>query len=125
MSTFGKKALIWWNYEDHSHESALRFNSTKKDIQLAILEKWYPIGSKCRIYYNEKNTGSMVYEIVGYTEYMSYWNIKVRSVNLPSGKNSLVSYDQTDSKHPMRVALDDSVKLSIKRDNKLEKLNIN
>ena len=113
MSTFGKKAFIWWNYEDHSHDGSLRFNSTKKDIQLAILQKWYPIGSRCKIYYNVGNIGSIVYEIIGYTEHLSFWNLKVKS-----------EHYQEDTKHPMRIVLDPSVILSIKRDNKLEKLNI-
>ena len=43
MSTFGNKALIWWNYHTRDRAALLRFNTTPKDLQLKILEKWYPI----------------------------------------------------------------------------------
>jgi hypothetical protein len=41
MSTFGKKHLLKWDY---FNSDPLRFNRTKKELQLDILEKWYPIG---------------------------------------------------------------------------------
>ena len=46
MSTFGNKALIWWDYYKRDRPELLRFNSTPKDLQLKILEKWYPINMK-------------------------------------------------------------------------------
>jgi hypothetical protein len=45
MSTYGKKALAYWDYESKSDpEQMLTYNRTAKDMQLKILEKWYPIG---------------------------------------------------------------------------------
>jgi hypothetical protein len=48
MSTFGKKSLIWWDYDDDSRQNAIRFNHTDSEMQLKILKKWYPIGNRCR-----------------------------------------------------------------------------
>lgn len=42
MSYFGKKSLIWWDYEDHTKENALRYIHTNEELQLNILKKWYP-----------------------------------------------------------------------------------
>jgi len=39
-----KEALTWWNYHDSDRAAVLRFNLTPKELQLKILEKWYPIG---------------------------------------------------------------------------------
>ncbi len=48
MSTYGKKALTYWNYEEKSgQEEMLRFNSTSHNLQEEILKKWYPIGFTC------------------------------------------------------------------------------
>ena len=48
MSTYGKKALTHWNYEEKSSQDEMyRFNSTPHNIQKEILKKWYPIGFTC------------------------------------------------------------------------------
>jgi hypothetical protein len=47
MSTFGKKALAFWNYESNETN---RFSKTPVEIQLQILEKWYPIGWRCKFF---------------------------------------------------------------------------
>ena len=65
MSTFGRKALIWWDYENHSKENALRYNHTPPEIQLQILHKWYPIGMKFK---NITNLGVMH----GYNNIITY-----------------------------------------------------
>jgi len=45
MSTYGKKALIYWNYEEKkAGEELQRFDRTPHDLQEEILKKWYPIG---------------------------------------------------------------------------------
>ena len=41
MSTFGKKALENWDY---NASERIRFVKSDTDLQLQILEKWYPIG---------------------------------------------------------------------------------
>lgn len=47
MSTFGKKSLSWWNYNTNGDKLiSQQFRNTDSDLQLNILEKWYPIGTK-------------------------------------------------------------------------------
>ena len=41
MSTFGKKALLNWNYNSGDTQ---RYFNTDKELQLEILKKWYPVG---------------------------------------------------------------------------------
>ena len=70
MSTFGKKALNNWKYQ-YSEENFQRFNRTPIEIQLEILEKWYPIGMECNKYdkfFKKYQNGKHVitgYEIIG------------------------------------------------------------
>ena len=47
MSTFGKKALVFWEYDSNETN---RFSKTPIKIQLKILEKWYPIGWRCKFF---------------------------------------------------------------------------
>jgi hypothetical protein len=47
MSTFGKKALVFWDYDSNETN---RFSKTPIEIQLHILEKWYPIGWRCKFF---------------------------------------------------------------------------
>ena len=47
MSTFGKKALVFWDYDSNETN---RFSKTPIEIQLQILEKWYPIGWRCKFF---------------------------------------------------------------------------
>ena len=72
MSTFGKKALIWWDYHNRDRAELLRFNSTPKDIQLQILEKWYPIGMMVGLGSDRYN-----YEIVEYISHLTFFQVKV------------------------------------------------
>ena len=66
MSTFGKKAIKYWDYQ-YTEDKAMTFNKTPIETQLEILEKWFPIGMPCVKYdrffkkYDDKK-----YEIVGY-----------------------------------------------------------
>ncbi len=74
MSNFGKKSINWWDwdiYDSHlpHHLSDLgRWHRTDKDIQLLILNKWYPIGML-------SNDG---WVITGYIEMLYGWNLKVK-----------------------------------------------
>ena len=72
MSTFGNKALIWWDYHTRDRAALLRFNSTPKDIQIKILEKWYPIGMKVGL-----GPDKYDYEIVEYIQHFTYWSVRV------------------------------------------------
>ena len=66
MSTLGKKAITNWEYQ-YSEEKFQRFNRTPIEIQLEILEKWYPIGMPCFKYDKFfKKYSSILYEVVGY-----------------------------------------------------------
>lgn len=68
MSTFGKKALLSWNYNSGD---SLRYVNTDKEIQLEILKKWYPIGEKFYRY------GDLV-EIVDYVlKFNSYFIVYI------------------------------------------------
>lgn len=77
MSTYGKKALIWWDYNDSSQESALRYAHTPKEIQLQILKKWYPIGTRIKGYnYLNKSFSKRIHNIIGYEETAVGWSIR-------------------------------------------------
>ena len=98
MSTFGNKALIWWDYHTRDRAALLRFNATPKDIQIKILEKWYPIGMKVGL-----GDGKYNYEIVEYTQHMTYWNVRVvlkiegsLMNNMASNRNPLGLYPSPD-----------------------------
>jgi len=66
MSTFGKKAIDNWKYQ-YSEEKFQRFNRTPIEIQLEILERWYPIGMPCFKYDKFfKKYDNTLYEVIGY-----------------------------------------------------------
>lgn len=66
MSTFGKKAITNWEYQ-YSEEKFQRFNRTPIEIQLEILERWYPIGMPCFKYDKFfKKYDNTLYEVIGY-----------------------------------------------------------
>jgi hypothetical protein len=67
MSTFGKKALEVWDYD---YKDKHRFVASPKNIQLAILEKWYPVGESGYF----KNTMTEI-EISAYAEYTSHYGV--------------------------------------------------
>ena len=62
MSTFGKKALVFWDYDSDEWK---RFSKTPVDIQLQILEKWYPIGYMCK-FFAPTYPSDRVYQIKDY-----------------------------------------------------------
>ncbi len=84
MSTFGKKALLNWDYNSDDKK---RYLKTNKNIQLEILKKWYPIGET---FYTKNSTEG--YIITEYEEYMGFYLIKgydiTRKCNWP-GTNPL------------------------------------
>ena len=73
MSTFGNKSLIWWNYHTRDRDALLRFNSTSKDLQLKILEKWYPIDMMVGL-----GDDRYKYKIVKYVEHLTFYSIKYK-----------------------------------------------
>ena len=98
MSTFGNKALIWWDYHTRDRAALLRFNATPKNIQLQILEKWYPIGMKVGLGDSKYN-----YEIIEYVQHLTYWSVRVALKvegslmnNMRSDRNPLGLYPSPD-----------------------------
>jgi hypothetical protein len=115
MSTFGKKALSYWDYDDNSKKNVMRFNHTNSELQLEILKKWYPIGCRCR-----KRSSDMSYswEIIGYDITIGgYYVIKVKNVD-----NNNYFYTLESSFITLRTEISpDDIKI-IKRESKLNKL---
>ena len=112
MSTFGRKALVWWNYDIKSRKEFVRFNHTPKDIQLSILEKWYPVGLEVCLYkpLSMPPTTSKTYTIDGYVDTLGGYRISV-------------IYDSVSSTHhPMNVSPTDEYRKMINRDNKLKEI---
>ena len=121
MSTFGKKSLNWWDYDDNSQ--SLRFNHTDLEIQLEILKKWYPVGSLCRekerINYRTLRAPGWSWEITGYTKAIGgYYVIDVKWVG---GENDIM-YNRKSSFNIFRTELSPDDIKRIKREAKLSKL---
>ena len=51
-----------WDYE-FTDQHTIRFNRTPKDIQIKILEKWYPIGMEVTMIGNP-----LTFSVCGYSE---------------------------------------------------------
>ena len=111
MSYFGKKALRWWNYYDHSKEQFIRFNNSTKEIQLGILKKWYPIGTPFKL------TSLGIY-------YKSIFYIKDYKLNQNGVYNIeyIDNFSKSKEKNPILINVDDEFIKSIKREYKIEKL---
>ena len=71
MSTYGKKSLVYWDY---SNVDIKRFLKSKKEVQLMILKKWYPIGEKCQYYQMFSNKLENA-TISAYSEYVSFYSV--------------------------------------------------
>jgi hypothetical protein len=86
MSTFGKKSLLKWDYDSFDY---LRYNHTPKNMQLKILEKWYPLNSDFQYYTpfdKEKNGNGVRVKIIEHIETQSSWLIRFK-----------YSFDKTDN----------------------------
>ena len=123
MSTFGRKALVWWDYEDNSKQNVMRFNHTDLDIQLKILEKWYPIGLRCRekekFNYRTPRSPQYTWEITGYAKSVGgYYVIKVKWVG---GENDIM-YNRKTTFTTLRTEINPEDIRRIKREAKLAKL---
>jgi len=118
MSTFGRKSLIWWDYEDRTKVNAIRFNHTPMDIQLEILEKWFPIGSKCdvyREYHQVAKTHKFDKHIIGYVKHTCYYSIKIES-------DVKAKFITTKNVNPSNIILHPNELKKIKRESKLDRL---
>jgi|JI10StandDraft_1071094.scaffolds.fasta_scaffold2539791_2 hypothetical protein len=100
MSTFGKKALAYWDYNS---KEGNRFVRSDKNLQLEILKKWYPIGEIGII----KDNGTRI-KIEAHVEYVSYYLVGISFID----KNSTGS-----STNPLNITL-----TTIERNRVIEKL---
>ncbi len=98
MSTFGNKALIWWDYHTRDRATLLRFSATPKDLQIKILEKWYPIGMMVGL-----GDGKYNYKITEYVQHLTFWSVRVALKaeesllnNMKSDRNPLGLYPSPD-----------------------------
>ena len=110
MSTYGKKALSYWDYDGANEKEELaRYNSTPHNLQEEILKKWYPIGMTCEKTSkgSDKYYGS--YVVAGYIKYGYGWRLNVTDAQ-----------NYTTTLHPGTVRPDEQWR----RDEKLEKLGI-
>jgi hypothetical protein len=112
MSTFGNKALIWWDYHTRDRAALLRFNATPKNIQLQILEKWYPIGMKVGLGYSKYN-----YEIIEYVQHLTYWSVRVAL----KAEGSLMNNMRSD-RNPLGLYPSPDWEKQLKRQYKLDRL---
>jgi hypothetical protein len=111
MSTFGRKSLVWWDYENRSKENAIRFNHSPMDIQLSILEKWYPIGTKCNYMFSIHSNITIYPSVISrYEKCSSYYRIVVSQRGIESSA----------SPFKLKISPDDIKR--IKRESKLSKL---
>ena len=107
MSTFGKKALLNWDYRSIEKK---RFNNSDKNLQLEILKKWYPIGEHCYIH---DSPMKFRYTIIGYEEHLTFHSI-------------IIGYTQAGQllkdrvMHPLNLYL--PMEILIKRDKIIENL---
>jgi len=117
MSTFGKKALSFWEYDNRYKENIIRYNHTPLDMQLEILNKWYPIGTLCRL--NSRISGwgfPDVYnlEVVGYSKSLYAYNLILKYVGT----------DKQATHHPLKVIVSPESIKTILRDIRLSKLDL-
>lgn len=117
MSTFGRKSLVWWDYEDHSREAALRFNHTPTITQLSILEKWYPIGSKCYAHRSWSGNKEFNYEVTGYEKRNTFYDNYVVKIKLALPIDRLNG--KIETLNPVRLVISPDDMIKIKRESKL------
>jgi len=78
MSTYGKKALAYWNYEEKNSQDELqRFNSTPHNIQEEILKKWFPIGMEVEKTSKGANEYYGRYTIAKYVKMGYGWRVDI------------------------------------------------
>lgn len=123
MSTFGKRALKKWDYtgDKFGEDKFLskRFNNSPKEIQLAILEKWYPIGMTCtrKDHFGAWQEG---YTITGYSEQLTYYSVETKRNWLIMGVKAV----QDGTFSPLQLRPDENWMKVQRRDDRLDKLGI-
>jgi len=78
MSTYGKKALSYWDYEGASEKEELaRYNSTPHNLQEELLKKWFPVGMTCEKTSKGAERYYGRYVVSGYMKYGYGWRLNV------------------------------------------------
>lgn len=116
MSTFGKSALKKWDYFGDKFQTT-RFNNSPKEVQLAILEKWYPVGMTC-LRKDHSGFWQEGYTITGYSEKMTYYSVETIRNWLIGNMKSV----QHDTFPPLVLRPDDNWLKMVNRDNAIEKI---
>lgn len=115
MSFYGKKSLIWWSY-DVSRDASIRYAHSSEEIQLKILEKWYPIGTKIQVYNSLSNNFSKsIFTIKEYVK--TGWGWAIVYDNLDLAKSQI---NHPINPHRCRVLEDDLKR--IKREHKINRI---
>jgi hypothetical protein len=122
MSTFGKKSLIWWNYKNaHVRDNVIRYNHTPLELQLQILNKWYPIGML--VEYNLYSS-SKIYRITDHVKFNNLIDVYYLQIEIVDKeqltKNGFMK--EKEVKHPLQIKPLDSEITQLKRDIKINKL---
>jgi hypothetical protein len=112
VSTFGKKSLVWWDYNDRERESLRRFNLTPKPLQLQILEKWYPVGMLCGL-----QSGKSNYKNLEYVEHTTWYSVRVELISEGSLLNGM-----RNLKNPLSLYPESTYEKQIKRSQKIDRL---
>lgn len=124
MSTFGRKSLVWWDYDNRSKENAMRFNHTPMNIQLSILEKWYPIGSNCNYIFYSQTVLSKINKypsvILRYEKSSSFYRIVSQISQNGVIGNKVDILERSVS--PFKIVLSPDDIKQIKRESKLSRL---
>jgi hypothetical protein len=116
MSTYGKKALKWWIYPPQGNrDSSIRYNHTPKDLQLQILEKWYPIGMQVSI---PTFSGEEIWEIIEHKETNWGYTLIIKCIE---SKNNFSIGKKTD-RHPIATKPTKKIEIKLKRDIKINKI---
>ena len=118
MSTFGKKALNKWDYTN-TKENMMRFNKTPIELQLQILEKWYPIGTMCHKWNWLLKRYEAELTIKNYTLMVgNYYNIET-SKDVKLGDRN---YKMSETYHPLQLYPKENDLKRILREEKLKRL---
>lgn len=85
MEKFETEALAAWDYGSHSVETARKFLNTEKELQLSILEKWFPLEQRCGKWSLHRQAPvDGEYTITGYADKGNFWSVRLK----PEGKDN-------------------------------------
>ena len=78
MSTYGKKALIEWEYYGKNTQLEItRFNNTTHNIQEEILKRWYPIEFTCQKTSKGSTEYYGQYKVINHVKLGYGWRVEV------------------------------------------------